>query len=228
MHRDSRTGSGPGVVVAVRHSLASGLTLVGILFIVLGILRAIALLDVLPAGVDAALASWWPLILVIAGVWWARAGHRITGTALTLAGTVMLLFTAVPPGFKWPALFILLGALLIWGATGGRRWLNADHASLLAQHAGTGGWKSAGRSCVAIFGEASTRLHPGLAEGGPVDCLAVFGNVQVEVPADIAVDLSETAIFGDVRSSRPPAGNVNATVKVRATAVFGDVSLTRD
>ncbi len=81
---------------------------------------------------------------------------------------------------------------------------------------------------MAVFGESEGRLEPSLAQEGIVECLAVFGDVQVRVPADVAVELSQTAVFGDVWAPGPPPGPVTATLEVRATAVFGDVKLVRD
>ena len=194
-----------------------------------GVGRALIVLDVLPPAVGAAVATWWPAALVAGGVWLALGGRRVTGTALGLLGVLLLVVTVVPDGFVGPTLLILVGALLLWGATGGRQWVLGGGAVALFDdlRVGSDGSPPA-RSYVAVFGESEGRLEPSFAEDGIVECLAVFGDVLVRVPADVAVELSETAVFGDVWAPEPPRVPATSTLEVRATAVFGDVKLVRD
>ncbi len=219
--------------VPLQRPLASGLTVIGTLLIVLGVGRALVALEVLPAEVATFLSDWWPAALVIAGIVLAVAGRRASGTVLVLLGGLLLLTTAVPEGFVAPVLLIGLGVLFLATALGGRRWLVGGptvavfddvDARTLGDRADR---DQPTRSFVAVFGEASGRLDPAQVGGGPVECLAVFGDVEVDVPGDVAVELTQTAVFGDVRAPEPPAGEVVATVVVRATSVFGDVRLRR-
>ena len=227
--RRSVAGVTAGSVAAVQRPLASGLTIAGIVLIVLGLGRALLVLEVLPAGVADVVGTWWPLALVVGGAWLAVSGRRVTGTALALFGAVLLVITLVPEGFVGPTLLIGLGLLLLWGATGGRRWvLGGGAVALFDDVRGGSDGTPPSRSYVAVFGESEGRLDASLADEGVVECLAVFGDVRVRVPADVAVELSETAVFGDVRSPEPPRVPTVATVVVRATAVFGDVKLVRD
>jgi hypothetical protein len=225
--RGRRTTGSPAS--AVQRPLASGLTIAGIVFLVLGVGRALVVLDVLPDAVGNVVMTWWPVALVVGGAWLALAGRRVTGTAVGLLGLLLLVITAVPDGFVGPTLLILLGVVLLWGATGGRQWVLGGGAVALFDdlRMGSDGNPPA-RSYVAVFGESEGRLEPSLAQDGIVECLAVFGDVQVRVPADIAVELSETAVFGDVVAPEPPRQPVTSTLEVRATAVFGDVKLVRD
>lgn len=223
-----RRGAG-SPLSAVQRPLASGLTVTGVVLLVLGVGRALLVLEVLPPSIGTALARWWPAVLVVGGVWLAWRGRRVTGTALALLGVLLLVITVVPDGFVGPTLLILVGALLLVGATGGRRWVLGGGAVALFDdlRVGSDGTPPA-RSYVAVFGESEGRLEPSLADAGLVECLAVFGDVQVRVPAEVAVELSQTAIFGDVVAPGPPRSPATATVEVRATAVFGDVKLLRE
>lgn len=228
--RSDRGRGGTGSPLsAVQRPLASGLTVTGVVLLVLGIGRALLVLEVLPPAVGEAVARWWPVILVLGGLWLVRGGRRVTGTALGLLGVLLLIVIVVPDGFVGPTLLILVGALLLFGATGGRQWLLGGGAVALFDdlRAGSDGTPPA-RSYVAVFGEAEGRLEPALADEGIVECLAVFGDVQVRVPPQVAVELSQTAVFGDVSAPAPPRGPVTTTLEVRATAVFGDVKLVRD
>ena len=217
-----------GAVAAVQRPLASGLTLAGTLLVVLGVGRALVVLGVFPDALAEVLGQWWPVLLVAVGVWLALTGRRVTGVALGLLGALLLGTRVLPDGAFAPALLILIGLLVLWGASGGRRWVLGGGAVALFDDVRTSGTgQPAARSYVAVFGESEGRLDPQLADEGPVECLAVFGDVQVTVPTDVAVVLSETAVFGDVRAPEPPPGPVTSTVLVRATAVFGDVRLRR-
>ncbi|MFO7961789.1 MAG: hypothetical protein R6U94_12660 [Nitriliruptoraceae bacterium] len=227
--RDRGPGAAGSPLSAVQRPLASGLTIAGVVLLVLGVGWALVVLEVLPAGVGAVVAAWWPAILVAVGGWLVLNGRRVTGTALGLFGVLLLVVTVVPDGFVGPTLLILAGVVLLWGTTGGRQWVLGGGAVALFDdlRVGSDGSPPA-RSYVAVFGESEGRLEPSLAADGIVECLAVFGDVQVRVPADVAVELSETAVFGDVWAPEPPRVRVTSTLEVRATAVFGDVRLVRD
>jgi hypothetical protein len=218
-----------GAATVVQRPLASGLTLVGALLLLTGVVRFLVVLEVLPAEVGAALADGWPVLLVAAGIWLAATGRRLLGTAAVVLGVLLLAPRVLPEGFTVPVLLIALGLVVLLGAGGGRRWLLGSSGTVAlfddVRH-GTDGTPPA-RSYVAVFGGTEGRLDPDLADSGPVECLAVFGDVTVVVPADVALAVTETAMFGDVRTPAPPAGPPRVTVAVRATAVFGDVRFIR-
>ncbi len=218
-----------GTALAVQRPLASGLTVVGVVLVVLGLGRLLLALELLPAEVGEVFGRWWPLGLVAAGAWLAATGRRVSGMLLLLGGGLWTVLAAVPDGYTGPALLIGAGVVFIVGALGGRRWvLGGDGIAVFDHVRGSHDGVPPARSYLAVFGESEGRLDATLAGEGVVECLAVFGDVQVRVPADVAVELTETAVFGDVRAPEAPVGEVVATVTVRATAVFGDVKLIRD
>jgi hypothetical protein len=209
--RGRRAGLGDPVA-ALRGPLVSGLVLVGALLVLLGLVRALVVFGVLPDAVAAFVGTWWPLLVVGAGVWSMLSGRRIT---------------AVPAGMTAPVLLIGVGALLLWGSFGGRRWLLGSAVAVFDDvRAGDRG-EAAAHSYVALFGESSGRLDPD-ADNGLVECLAVFGDIEVTVPADVALELTEVAVFGEVRAPAPPTAPVTSWVQGRATAVFGDVRFVRE
>ncbi len=224
--RGPRAGLGDPVA-ALRGPLVSGLVLVGGLLVLLGLVRALVVFGFLPDAVAAFVGTWWPLLVVGAGVWSMLSGRRITGASLTAAGALLLMITAVPAGMTAPVLLIGVGALLLWGSFGGRRWLLGSAVAVFDDvRAGDRG-EAAAHSYVALFGESSGRLDPNVGNG-LVECLAVFGDIEVTVPADVALELTEVAVFGEVRAPAPPTAPVTSWVQGRATAVFGDVRFVRE
>lgn len=228
MTRGRRDAAHAGPVAAVQEPLASGMTLVGLVLVVLGVLRTLVVLEVLPEDATAVVGAGWPVLVVGAGVWSMTVGRRVTGAALALLGTVLLVATAVPAGVRLPVLLIGLGVLLLWASLGGRRWLLGGVIAVFKDVRASGPADEPARSYVAVFGESSGRIDAAAIGDELVECLGVFGDVEVQVPGDVAVELSETAVFGEVRSPGPPTRAVTSKVRVRATSVFGDVRLVRE
>jgi hypothetical protein len=204
------------------------LTVFGVLLIVVGawsLLRAVGLVpDVLVEAVD----DWWALALVLVGGWMFWSGRRTSGALLGLIGAAILIFSLVPSRLVPPVLLIGTGIVLLTGALGGRRWFTGRPGDALFDEVrGSLFGDRPARSIVAIFDEATGVIDAIASDEGVVECLAVFGDVQVTVPHDVALELRQTAVFGDVRAPDPPTGPTVATVQVRATAVFGDVRITR-
>ncbi|MFA9432205.1 hypothetical protein [Egicoccus sp. AB-alg2] len=202
-----------------------GLSALGAILVLAGLWRALIVTAVLPAQAG----TWWPLVIVLAGLWLASRGRRGPATTLVAIGVGLLVVLNVPGEFFWPSLLIVFGALAILGAVSGRRFVDdfpgAAGVALFSDrdvHVAPG---DPAQPLVAVFGEAAAHLH------GPsqdfVSCLAVFGSTTLTVPRDVVVEVRPTAVFGDVRSPAPPEGPTNGTVQVRATSVFGDVRIQR-
>lgn len=224
-----RGGGQAGVGLAVQRPLASGLTVVGALLLLAGVVRFLLVLEVLPSEVGEVVGDWWPALVLLAGGWLAVTGRRLLGTATVVLGVLLLAPRVLPDGFTVPVLLIAIGLVVMLGAGGGRRWLLGGEGAVALfddVRRGTDGSPPA-RSYVAVFGESEGRIDPDLAREGPLECLAVFGNVTVVVPPDVAITVAETAVFGDVKTPPPPDGPPRAVVPVRATAVFGDVRFVR-
>ena len=224
-----------GDVGALQRPLASGLTLAGAAFVLLGVGRLLLLTGVLPELVGEVVATWWPAALIALGGWSLQAGRRVTGTSLVVVGAGLLVLRVVPEGYRLPVLLVGVGLLLLWGSVGGRRWLLGGlGVSLVDELRGAEPGTAPGRSHVALFDSVRGRLVADAAATGPVECLALFGDVLLDVPRDLDVVLVQTAVFGDVRAPDPPPGpdpdpgQVVSTVTVHATAVFGDVEFRRE
>lgn len=226
---DARSRRAGGVARGdVRRPVANALTVAGGVLVVLGTWSILRTFGLIPAAIVEVVGDWWPLLLVLGGAWLLAQGRRGSGTVLLLLGAALLVVSLVPRALVGPVLLIGAGIVLLFAASGGRRWLlgGAGVAWLDDVRTSVSDGEAA-RSFVALFGESSGEIDAGLADEGVVECLAVFGDVEVRVPRDVAVELRQTAVFGDVRApTRPPVPPV-ATVQVRATAVFGDVRILR-
>ncbi|MGH9278293.1 MAG: DUF1707 SHOCT-like domain-containing protein [Acidimicrobiales bacterium] len=93
-----------------------------------------------------------------------------------------------------------------------------------------GRWRVARRTkVVAVLGDVTLNLKAGTFEGQEItiDALALVGDVIIVVPECMEVDLTGTPILGDhiLRVTAGPAREVLPTLRVRARAVLGDVTI---
>ena len=82
---------------------------VGILLIVIGFLFLMATLDVVDLG--PVFADWWPVILIVIGIWKLRGSDRTGGVIILLAGVVFL--SATLDIINWGSIFRLWPLILI-------------------------------------------------------------------------------------------------------------------
>lgn len=216
----------------VRRPVANSLTVVGTLLIVLGTWSILRTVGVVPDAVADVVGDWRGAALVLGGGWMVQRGRRVTGTLVVLIGTLNLIVSLLPGQLVGPTLLIGAGVVLLIGAMGGRRWFAGRPGDAFFEEV-RGGWFAdrPARSIVAVFDDttgAIGAIDASSGDRGVVECVAVFGNVTVSVPHDVAIELRQTAVFGDVRAPEPPSVTPMASVQVRATSVFGDVRLVRD
>lgn len=209
------------------RAAGDGLTALGALLVLLGLFRALIVLEALPETA----AAWWPAHFIIVAMWMLARGHRGPAVTLGAIGAGLLIVSNVPAEYVWPALLIVVGALVLMGTITGRQ-LPSNFPGLASValftdrdiHLAPGGPSS---PLIAVFGEANGML-PGPGAGRDVvRCIAIFGEATLTIPRDINLDVSPTAVFGDVRTPEPPTGTPAGRVRVRATAVFGDVRIRR-
>ena len=217
----------PGTERRGVRPVANSLTVVGTLLVILGGWSILRSLGVVPDALANAVSDWWGAALVIGGGWLFWRGRRATGAVLALIGALNLTVSLVPGRLIAPVLLITVGIVLVIGALGGRRWIARPGEALVDEVRGALLPARSARSVVALFDEATGVIDANPDEPGAVEVVAVFGDVKVTVPYDVAVELRQTAVFGDVRAPEPPTVAAAATVQVRATAVFGDVRIER-
>ncbi|HSK24067.1 MAG TPA: hypothetical protein VK906_12860 [Egicoccus sp.] len=210
------------------RAAGDGLSAIGAVLVLLGLFRALIVLDVVP---DEA-GSWWPAALLLVAAWLVTRGLRAPALTMGTIGTGLLIVTNVPGEYIWPALLIFLGVLLVGGTVTGRRWL-ADFPGIegVAVFGDRDLRLAPGeplRPLVALFGETEGELVGPRTDGESLRCLALFGECTLTVPRDLVVEVSPLAVFGDGRTPEPPTtAAAPGRVRVRATSVFGDVRILR-
>lgn len=211
----------------------------GIVTFVLGALFLADSADLLRA--DSALA-FWPVGLVALGlvvVLQPDTANRMVGAVLLVAG-VWLLLNAVGVWsyrfwYTWPYLLIVFGAWLIYRAR--QMWERQDGDERVAAFAfldvvarqATGAPFEAGEFS-AVGGECRIDLCQAQAseQTGDVviDAFALFGRIDLHVPARWRVDNRVLPLLGRVNDTSRQPTTLGPTVVVQGSAICGSVSVT--
>lgn len=182
-------------------------------------------------------STWWPAVVILAGVLTFAANPRHWPVALiiTAVGTAFLLSNlgVVDAGeFIIPAAIIGVGLLVLFGRGMGSRTeagdrvnsFNVFSGSELASHSK----QFQGGSISAIFGGAEVDLRDAApAADAQLDVFTAFGGVELKVPEGWQVVVKGLPLFGGIE---------NATVKdtlaadapklsVSATVLFGGLEI---
>ncbi|MFS8569899.1 MAG: DUF5668 domain-containing protein [Thermaerobacter sp.] len=215
-----------------------GITTLGVLLIIAG---GLLLADRWGYVDFRALAStWWPLLIVVSGLALMRdRSTRWLGALTALFGLLWQLnrLGLLPGGWAkafWPAVLILLGVYLVLrGAAPGREAYEAGTTFTGATLFGSRSHvvRSAGfrrAQVTTLFGDTAldlreTRLDP---DGAYLDLVAVFGDIDVVVPADWQVVVRTASILGEVHDRRAPKPpGPGPVLTIGGAAVFGDVEI---
>jgi hypothetical protein len=216
--------------------------LIGLVLLAFGV---VFLLDAAGAlDGDEAVDRWWPLILVVAGLFQLAEHRRSHILPLTLigSGAALLLFTTDvvegdPGPYIGPAALIAVG-LVVLGRWRARRSPGASSADDVLRVEGIfGGPQVATTSqlfraatLTAVFGGVTLDLRqarPGPG-GATVSATAAFGGIDVIVPRGWRVSVSGTPIFGGIgdKTDRSVTPEPDAPqLDIDALAIFGGVEV---
>ena len=80
----------------------------------------------------------------------------------------------------------------------------------------------------ATFGSAEIDLRAAEVTGGAatIHASALFGSINLRVPADWAVDVRSSAIFGSIETKRPEPSEPKVRLTVTGSCLFGEIEVT--
>lgn len=186
----------------------------GIILIAAGILIALNVMNV--TDIDIFFNGWWTLFIIVPCCVGLFTEREKTGNLIGIAIGVCLLLASndiISFSLLWkllvPAIVILIGLRMIWGGVFGNK------VKKLEEKNGTP------RRCCAAFSGSDLRCDGEIFEGA--ELTAVFGGVECDLRhAVIAGDctIRATAVFGGIDILLP----ANVNVKVGSTSFFGGVT----
>lgn len=181
--------------------------------------------------------TWWPAVVILAGVLTFAANPRHWPVALIITGVgVAFLLSRLDivdlGNVILPAAIILVGLLVIFGRGLGARTeagdrvnsFNVFSGSEIASHSK----QFQGGSISAVFGGAEVDLRDALpADGAEVDVFTAFGGVEVSVPRGWHVAVRGLPLFGGIENATAkeeiPADA--PVLAVNATVLFGGLEI---
>lgn len=217
----------------------------GILLIVLGLvfgLNALGLTDI-----DIFFNGWWTLFIIVPCGAGLLTDRDKTGNLIGLIIGVALLLSCwgiLSLGLLWrlffPVLLVVAGCRLIFGS--GRRDREArryieEHkgeigaqeycATFSGQDLDFRGQRFNGTKLTAVFGGIKCDLTEAVLDHDVViEATAIFGGVDIIVPAHCRVRICSNSVFGGVSEERPHSREETAvTVYINGNCMFGGVSV---
>lgn len=222
---------------------------VGLVFLVIGVVFLLENLTDwgIPWG------GWWPLILIVAGLWnIARNRSWFGGLTITALGVFFLLDTQDVWEYTigdiwrfWPVVLILIGAkILLSRRRKGKKARQApgphlEDNSVPGELDVTTVFREdkrrvtdqsfSGGQITCVFGAAKLNLVDADLAGGEatLDVTLVFGGASIRVPDHWTVDVRTTNLFGGVddERSQPPLGTARGRLTITGTCLFGGIEL---
>jgi predicted membrane protein len=207
----------------------------GLLIVAVGTVLLLDNAGVLDAG--EIFGTWWPAIVLLAGILTFAANPRHWPVALiiTAVGLAFLLsnLDIIDLGnFIIPAAIIVVGLLVLLGRGLGAKTeagdrvnsFNVFSGSEIASHSK----EFRGGNISAVFGGAEVDLRDAVpAPGAELDVFAAFGGVDVTVPGGWNVVTRGLPLFGAIENAtaKEPVSPDAPTLVVNATVLFGGLEI---
>jgi hypothetical protein len=186
-------------------------------------------------------AGWWTLFLIVPAVLgMVEHGIRIGNTIGLVLGVALLaccrgwLPWEVLSRMLVPTVMILIGGVMVFKNLfhlnlGRVKVPNEKRMEELVVFSGKNlvvNNEFYGIDGEAVFGGLTIDLRGAqITENISIDAMAVFGGVDILLPANVSVKLSDLSLFGGCSNSRNYSPVAGPTVYVNATALFGGVEV---
>ena len=193
----------------------------------------------------------WPVVLILLGVV-NLPSARWLGVLLVVVGAVFLVDNLdvidVDIGDFWPVVLVVVGLLILFG--GRARWRRRE-----PRPSGPAGASSADEASTAdvldaagLFGEVKRQVTSRNFQGGKVSATfgsaeidlrgaalagdgatihveAVFGSAELLAPADWAVNVQASELFGSVEVKRQQPSSPAGTLTLTGSCTFGSITV---
>lgn len=217
----------------------------GVVFVLLGIILGINALDLFPMNIF--FDGWWTLLIIVPCFIGIFTDRDKTGSLIgMLFGTFLLLCSQKILSFDLvlklllPIIIVLIGLKMIFSSFKGGKSakimkdvvesgakVHAVSAVFSTENIIYHGEEFASADLNAVFGKVTYDLRTAYI---PKDCViktsAVFGTVNILLPANVNVKTNTTSIFGGVSDKEHENSKANTvTVYVEGMTLFGGVDI---
>lgn len=215
-------------------------SVVGIIFIVIGLVLIVQKMNIIPPSISHILISW-PMLLIGIGVVsiLIKENYR-SGLILIALGTFFIAPKIFDIPFEiremfWPAIFVVIGLLMITVRNRHKSFSKGESSENfidLLTFMGGGKRKITsnkflGGKVTSIFGGSEIDLTDADMEAKEVllDVFTMFGGCEVVVPREWDVQVDITSIFGGFDDKRGPvkstADGQEKVMKIKGFTIFG-------
>jgi len=218
----------------------------GLILVAVGAILALNALGV--TKINIFFKGWWTLFIIVPCAAGLLTGRNITGNLIGVIVGVLLLLSAnniISFSLIWklviPGIIIFIGLKMIWNSIYSGRKLDPIAQDMGQRSAGQKNGTATfsglnleydgevfdGAELNAVFGGIKCDLRKAIFEK---DCIihasAIFGGIEIYVPANINIKVISDSIFGGVSNKKPGTHIEGAvTLYVKATCVFGGVEI---
>lgn len=186
--------------------------------------------------------GWWTLFLIVpATISMIEKGIRVSNTITLLIGVALLacsrgvLEWSVLSSLFVPVIFVVIGLIMVMRNLFhlGMRKIEVPSDKRKTENIVFSGKKLVieddfyGMDIDAVFGGAVLDLRKAkITQNISIDALAVFGGVDVLLPANVRVVVNDTSLFGGCTNQYHSfSGDGIPTIYINATALFGGVEV---
>lgn len=220
----------------------------GLILLLIGLVFLLDNLKMIPP--EFSLQDWWPLILILVGVFQlvqSRCFFHFSGWLLIFLGGVFLLTVQHRFGLEWdniwrlwPVILILLGISIIFGrhhrhgeplpgtsAKSGESVLR-ENVVLSGVHKEITSSDFRGGDISVVLGSAEIDLRAAKLANATAGLTVsvVLGSVEIRIPGDWAVEMKTSAVLGSIenKTTAKPEGSSKKLV-LTASSLLGSVEI---
>lgn len=179
--------------------------------------------------------GWWTLFIIIPSLWGLFTKETFAGSLITLALGILLLLACMDI-INWnmiwqiliPVIIIVIGLMLIFGNRKVKK-SSANSKEYIAVFSGVDERINdivSDFRAISIFGGVELDLRKAKIEKDVViECVSVFGGIDLRLPDDVNLKVNGLPIFGGVENKYNVNKDAKITIYINYTCVFGGVDI---